>query len=77
MGKILIAICLAFLISGCAVIDTAAEKVADGVEKYCVQPFEFRNIYANTVNAKLVTVGHAVHVHCSGDPSPVVPTITR
>jgi hypothetical protein len=53
-----------------ALLSPVAEKVADGVEKYCEEPYSFRSIYRNTVNAELVGTGHTVHVHCSGDPEP-------
>lgn len=56
---------------GCAsLLSPVAEKVADGVEKYCEEPYSFRSIYRNTVNAELAGTGHTVHVHCSGDPEP-------
>lgn len=60
-----------FLLAGCAaLLAPVAEKVADGVEKYCEEPYSYRSIYRNTVNAELSGTGHVVHVHCSGDPEP-------
>lgn len=57
-----------FVVTGCAFLPLA-EKIASGVEKYCQEPYSFRSIYRNTVNAGLVGTGHAVHVHCNGDPN--------
>ena len=59
----------AAIAQGCAVLGGAvAEKVATAVEKYCEEPYSYRQIYRNTVNSQLVVTGHVVHVHCSGDP---------
>lgn len=56
-------------LSGCAVFGQAAEKIADGVEVYCEQPYVYRSQFRNTVNAQLGGTGHTVHVHCAGDPA--------
>lgn len=69
MKTILLTIGLVLLISGCAVFGEAAEKIANGVEKYCEQPYLYRSDFRNTINAQLVDTGHTVHVHCAGDPS--------
>ncbi len=58
------------LIQGCALFSQpVAEKVADAVDKYCQEPYSYRQIYRNTVNSQLLTTGHIVHVHCLGDPT--------
>ena len=56
--------------SGCAIFSPVAEKIASGIEKYCQEPYSFRQVYANTVNSQLTASGHVVHVHCLGDPPP-------
>ena len=60
---------LLITLSGCAVLfSPVAEKVASAVEKYCEEPYAYRQVYRNTVNGNLGTTGHRVHVHCYGDP---------
>lgn len=60
----------ATMAQGCTVLGGAvAEKVATAVEKYCEEPYSYRQIYRNTVNSQLVVTGHTVHVHCAGDPT--------
>lgn len=55
---------------GCAIIGAPlAEKIASGVEKYCEEPYAYRTVYRNTINAQLTGSGHQVHVHCAGDPT--------
>jgi hypothetical protein len=66
--KPIITITLALLISGCALFGEAADKIADGVVKYCEQPYLYRSDFRNTINAQLTNTGHTVHVHCVGDP---------
>ncbi len=57
-------------IGACALLaQPIAEKVASAVEKYCEEPYSYRQIYRNTVNSQLVVSGHLVHVHCAGDPT--------
>ena len=68
MKTLLLTIALASLISGCALFGEAADKVANGVEKYCEQPYLYRSDFRNTINASLTGTGHTVHVHCAGDP---------
>ena len=58
--------------TGCGIFGQAAEKIADGVEVYCEQPYVYRSEFRNTINAQLVGTGHEVHVHCMGDPRPEV-----
>lgn len=65
----LTAIALGVLISGCAIFDQAADKIADGVQVYCEQPYVYRSDFRNTINAQLGGTGHSVHVHCAGDPA--------
>ena len=67
--KTTICITLAFLLSGCALFGEAADKIADGVVKYCEQPYIYRSDFRNTINAHLTGTGHVVHVHCAGDPN--------
>lgn len=58
------------VLSGCSVIGAPiAEKIATGVERYCEEPYAYRNDYRNTINAQLTESGHQVHVHCAGDPT--------
>jgi hypothetical protein len=64
-------LCLVML-TGCSIFGQAVEKIADGVEAYCAQPYVYRNEFRNTVNAHLGGTGHEVHVHCAGDPEPEV-----
>lgn len=55
---------------GCAILaQPVAGKVASAVEKYCEEPYSYRQIYRNTVNSQLIVSGHTVHVHCAGDPT--------
>lgn len=68
MKNIVIAITLALVLSSCALFGEAAEKIADGVETYCEQPYVYRSEFRNSVNAYLVDTGHLVHIHCLGDP---------
>jgi len=68
MKIILLSIVLTSLLSGCALFGEAADKIADGVEKYCEQPLVYRSEFRNTINTRLVGTGHTVHVHCLGDP---------
>ena len=54
---------------GCSVIGAPiAERIANGVDKYCEEPYAYRADYRNTINAQLTDSGHEVHVHCAGDP---------
>lgn len=65
-----LAIAIAFVGVSCSIIGAPiAEKIASGVEKYCEEPYAYRNDYRNTVNAQLTESGHQVHVHCAGDPA--------
>lgn len=64
-----ILIALAFVISGCGLLQPAAEKIASGVEHYCVEPLSARVIIRDSINAELAASGHVVHVHCSDDPA--------
>lgn len=58
-------------LTGCAILaQPVAEKVASAVEKYCEEPYSYRQIYRNTVNSQLIVSGHTVHVHCADDPTP-------
>ncbi len=66
--KILMTIVLLSLLSGCAMFDQAADKIASGVIVYCEQNYVYRSEFRNTINAHLTDTGHRVHVHCSGDP---------
>ena len=65
---VVLLITVAVMLGCAAFLAPVAEKVASAVEKYCEEPYSYRQIYRNTVNAQLTVPGHAVHVHCAGDP---------
>lgn len=46
----------------------AADKLADATVKYCErEPYDYRRTYRDSLNGRM-PAGHAVHVHCPGDP---------
>lgn len=68
--KLLVSLFVTILLTGCAaLIAPVTENIAKGVERYCEEPYSYRSVYRNTVNAELAGTGHQVHVHCSGDPA--------
>ncbi len=66
--KILLTIVMVSLLSGCAMFEQAADKIASGVVVYCEQNYVYRSEFRHTINAHLTDTGHTVHVHCLGDP---------
>ncbi len=63
------AVLVALFLNSCALFAPVAAKIASGVEKYCDEPYSFRQVYRNTINSQLTASGHVVHVHCLGDPA--------
>lgn len=68
MKKTILAISLALLISGCSIFgDKIAEEVARGIDDYCKEPQQARELYRAQVNAELAQDGHSITVVCAGD----------
>ena len=68
MKTLLALLALLFVIStsGCALLQPAAEKVQDGVDKYCGTLSEAeRQLIRNSVNP--TPDGNNIHIHCLGD----------
>lgn len=58
-----------FGLVGCAaLLEPATEEIARGIVKYCAEETpEAREAYRAAIQAELPD-GHAIHVHCPGDP---------
>lgn len=68
MKKLLCVLTLAALTSGCSIFgDRVASKVADGIDKYCEEPLQARELYRTLINEELSREGHSVAVTCNGD----------
>lgn len=67
MKTLLVSACL--IMTGCTLFgEPIAEKVADGVSKYCTEPYSQRLVYYEYINRELETKGHHIAVVCAGDP---------
>lgn len=73
MKKFLAIFALLVALPACGLLSPVVEKIADGVERYCEEPYAFRQQYRNTVNSQLSDTGHRVHVHCAGDADSEIP----
>ena len=59
------------VLGGCSILgQPIAEKVADGIERYCQEAYEQRHVYRHSINTELAAEGHSIVVTCRGDPEP-------
>lgn len=61
------------MLAGCSLFgDEIAEEVADGVDRYCGEPLDARELYRSRINAQLAAEpggGVSITVVCEGDPT--------
>lgn len=60
-------IALAFVLSGCGLLQPITDKIAPAVVVYCDAAYASRLVIRESINTALTGTGHSVHVHCQGD----------
>lgn len=57
----------AVALSSCALLDSAAERVGDGITRYCKEPLKARELLREQINEHAAP--NRITIRCAGDPA--------